>query len=88
MPTEEFKTIMSGWEGGIQLIQINKLPPQYLDLNRITGNKRYEILKNECDYLFEVDIPSATDYGTLISPNKVYLQSLLENTDIDWENLP
>lgn len=88
MPTDEFKTIMSGWKGEIHLIQINELPPQYLDLERITGNRRYEILKSECDYLFEVDIPSATDYGILISPDKEYLQSLLDDTEIDWENLP
>lgn len=88
MPTHEFKTIMTNWNGGIELLQINNLPPSYLDLNKVKGNKRYEILKNECNYLFEVNIPSATDYGTLISSDRNYLQSLLDNSEINWNDLP
>jgi hypothetical protein len=88
LPTEEFKKIMTDWKGGIELIQMNNLPPHYMDLNKVKGNKRYEILEKECDYLFEVDIPSATDYGTLISPKRDYLQSLLDNPEINWNHLP
>jgi len=88
LATDEFKNIMANWKGGIELIQMNNTPPHYLDLNKVKGNQRYEILAKECDYLFEVDIPSATDYGTLISPNKEYLQSLLDNPEINWNDLP
>ena len=88
LPTEEFKKIMQDWKGAIELIQMNKIPPYYLDLDKVKGNKRYEILQQECDYLFEVDIPSATDYGTLISPNKEYLELLLANPAINWHDLP
>ena len=87
LTTDEFKNIMSDWKGGIELIQMNNIPPYYLDLNKVKGNKRYEILEKECDYLFEVDIPSPTDYGTLISPNREYLQSLLDNSEINWDDL-
>ncbi|WP_439881568.1 hypothetical protein ACSX1A_00125 [Pontibacter sp. MBLB2868] len=88
LPTEEFKPLMPDWKGGIKLLQINKLPPDYLDLDRIKGNRRYELLESECEFLFEVFIPSATDYGTLLSPDRAYLQSLLDNSEIDSENLP
>ncbi len=88
LATDDFKKIMTNWKGGIELIQMSNIPPYYLDLNKVTGNKRYEILEQECDYLFEVDIPSATDYGTLISPNKEYLQSLLDHSEINWHDLP
>ena len=87
LTTDEFKNIMSDWKGGIELIQMNNIPPYYHDLNIVKGKKRYEILEKECDYLFEVDIPSATDYGTLISPNREYLQSLLDNSEINWDDL-
>jgi len=88
VPTNEFLTMLPDWQGGITLVQANKIPPYYLDLTRIKGNIRYEMLARECDYLFEVDIPSATDYGTLISRDRVYLQSLLDNPEIDWKDLP
>lgn len=88
LPTEDFKKIMQDWKGGIELIQMNKIPPYYLDLDKVKGNKRYKILQQECDYLFEVNIPSATDYGTLISSNKEYLESLLGNPAINWHDLP
>ena len=88
LTTDEFKKIMGDWKGGIELIQMNNIPPYYLDLDKVKGNKRYEILEKECDFLFEVNIPSATDYGALISPNREYLQSLLDNSAINWNDLP
>lgn len=88
LKTEEFRKIMTNWPRGIKLIQMNRIPPYYLDLNKMKGNQRYEKLKTECDYLFEVDIPSATDYGVLISPNRKYLQSLLDNQLINWNDFP
>lgn len=88
IPTTEFKEIMLDWKGGIDLIQMNQIPKYYFDLDKIYGKKKYELLKKECDFLFEVNIPSATDYGTLISNNKEFLESLLENQEINWEDLP
>jgi hypothetical protein len=88
MPTSEFKELLPKLTPGIFLIQLNTLPQYYLDPERITGRTRYELLSKECDYLFEIDLPSATDYGTLISPNKEWLQSLLNNKAINWDDLP
>lgn len=88
METTEFVKLLPEWGNGIQMIQINKEPPEYFDPYRIQGKKRYEILRSECDYLFELDIPSATDYGTLISSNKEYLEKLMKSNEINWQNLP
>lgn len=52
------------------------------------GKSKYDLLKNECNYLFEINIPSATDYGTIISSNKEFLESLIENEEINWNDLP
>ena len=87
-PTKEFKNILDKFNRGINLVQLNKLPPYYLNPDTIKGKKRYELLLKECDYLFEIQIPSATDYGTLVSADKDFLQSLLDNKNIDWTNLP
>lgn len=86
--TRGFAKLLPEWGNGIQMIQINKEPPEYFDPNRIQGKKRYEILRNECDYLFELDIPSATDYGTIVSSNKEYLENLMKSNEINWQNLP
>ena len=86
--TEEFLALLPKWKNGIQLIQMNKLPPDYFDPNSIQGNQRFKILKDKCDYLLDLDIPSATDYGTLISPNREYLESLIKSSEINWNDLP
>lgn len=67
---------------------MNKLPSYYLNPNGIKGKTFYDLLQKECDLLFEVNMPNATDYGTLRSCNREYLQSLLDNPLIDWKNLP
>ena len=88
MKTEEFKEILPHLGPGIRLSQMNRLPTYYLNPDSIVGKTRYDLLLNECDYLFEIDIPSATDYGTIVSSDRNYLQSLLDNDSINWGNLP
>ncbi|MVN23557.1 hypothetical protein [Mucilaginibacter arboris] len=88
MPTNDFKTILPIIGPGITLTQLNVLPKYYLRPVTIKGKTRYDLLLNECDYLFEIDIPSATDYGTIRSSDRDYLQSLLENEQINWDDLP
>lgn len=88
LPTPEFKELLPQLATGIYLMQINKLPPYYLNPNTIKGKTRYDLFLKECDYLFEIDLPNATDYGTLISSNRDFLQSLLDHPTIDWKDLP
>jgi hypothetical protein len=87
LPTEEFTELLPSIQLGITLTQVNILPNYYLD-GRIKGKERYELLKRECDYLFEATIPSARDYGTLISCDRSYLEALLKDKNIDWTSLP
>lgn len=86
--TNEFGEIKNEMPNGVTLLQINKQPPDFLDLGKIKGKTRYELLKRECDYLFEIDLPSAVDYGTLVSSNKKYLTDLLDDKKINWTDLP
>ena len=86
--TEDFEKISSEIPKGVILLQINNLPPYFLNLQRLKGKSRYEMLKKECDFLFEIDIPGAVDYGTIISTNKLFLTDLLNDKRIDWTILP
>ena len=88
LKTAEFEQIKEEISNGITLIQIKNKPPEFLDLKRLKGKTRYDLLKKECDYLFEINLPSAVDYGTLISSNKKYLTELLNDSKIDWNDLP
>lgn len=88
LPTVQFKELLPQLYPGIHLIQLNKLPSHYLSPQTIKGKTFYDLLQKECDYLFEVNMPNATDYGTLRSSNRDYLQSLLDSQTIDWKNLP
>ncbi|PKK36511.1 hypothetical protein BWI96_11695 [Siphonobacter sp. SORGH_AS_0500] len=88
LPTPEFLELLPTLDKGINLVQLNRLPPAYLDPQRIQGKTRYDLLKRECDYLFELYIPSATDYGTLVSHERSWLESLLTNSNINWKDLP
>lgn len=86
--TNEFDGIKNEMTNGVTLLQINRQPPDFLDLGRIKGKTRYDLLKRECDYLFEIDLPHAVDYGTLISSNKDYLIDLLNDKRVNWADLP
>lgn len=88
LPTKEFKTVLPKLSSGISLIQMNILPKAYLDPTQIKGKTLYDLLTKECDYLCQIEIPSATDYGTIVSSNKTYLQNLLENPGLNWADLP
>ncbi len=88
LETEEFEKMFRSLRTGIRLVQMNKLPPYYINLNNLHGRTLYDKLKLECDYLFDLNIPSAIDYGTIVSCHRDFLQNLLENPSIDWANLP
>lgn len=84
--TAEFKEIMLKLDAGIHVIQLNKMPPDYFDLDKIKGKERYRLLA-ECDWLFEFDVPG-NDYGEIVSPKEALLQNLLRNPAMDWNHLP
>jgi hypothetical protein len=73
-------------DAGVHVIQLNEMPPDHLDLDKIKGNERYRLLA-ESDWLFEFDVPG-NDYGQIASPKEELLQSLLRNPAIDLNDLP
>ncbi|MBK3519615.1 hypothetical protein [Carboxylicivirga marina] len=88
IPTKEYNEIKDEIPNGVTIIQIRKSPPDFLDLKRLKGKTRYDLLKKECDFLFEIDLPNSVDYGTLVSKDLDFLKGLLNNENINWEDLP
>ena len=86
--TENYDEIGNELSQGVTLLQIKKRPPKFIDLKRLKGKTRYDLLKKECDYLFEINLRNVIDYGTLISSNKEFLEGLLIDENINWEDLP
>jgi hypothetical protein len=39
------------------------------------------LLAKEVNYLFEIEIPGATDYAPIVSSNKEFLQDLIKKID-------
>jgi hypothetical protein len=76
--TEDFLKYVPSISQSLKIIQTNIEPPYYLNLENLYGKGRYDLLKSKIDYLFELEIPGATDYSPIISPNREYLESLLK----------
>lgn len=79
--TDDFIKIIPNIRGDLNIIQTNIIPPPYLRLEKFEGKSRYNILRNKIDYLFELTMPSAIDYSSLISPNKVFLEKVISRLD-------
>ena len=75
--TEAFFRMIPFIHQTTKLIQTNFIPPVYLDLKKFEGLKRYQMLQKEVDYLFELEMPGATDYATLISPSIDFLEGVV-----------
>ena len=76
--TKSFLKLLPEIKQTIHLVQTNIIPPYYLDLNRLDGNKKYALLKEKTDYLLEITIPGASDYAPLVSSNLSYLEMVVE----------
>ena len=86
VPTGEFKEILPKLDAGVHVIQLNEMPPDHFDLDKIKGKERYRLLA-ESDWLFEFEVPG-NDYGQIASSKEELLQSLLRNPAIDLNDLP
>lgn len=76
--TEDFLKIIPSISRSVKLIQTNIEPPYYLDLSKLNGVKKYNLLKEKADYLFDIDMPKASDYTPIISQSKEYLENLIK----------
>ena len=63
-------------------IQCNIISPYYLNLERLNGKRRYNLLREKADYLFKLEMPNDTGYAQIISPNKDFLISIIEKLTI------
>jgi hypothetical protein len=78
MTTQAFAEYVPLINQAINIIQINVEPPYYLDLKKFQGKPRYDMLRIKTDFLFELDMPASPDYTPLISPNKEFLESVID----------
>jgi len=81
MDTSEFVKWIPCIKSNLHILQVNKIPPYYLDMKNITGKTKYDLLKKDADYLFEINLPSSTissDYTEIVSPNLSFLKDLLK----------
>lgn len=80
MKTSDFLERLPYIKDNLHIIQINKIPPYYLDMNRIKGKTRYDLLKKETDYLFEIKLPyssASSDFTEIISPDIKFMNRIL-----------
>lgn len=75
--TADFLKYIPSISQTVKIIQTNIEPPYYLNLENFSGKAKYDLLKSKIDYLFELDMPGAIDYSSLISPNRDYLEHLV-----------
>lgn len=76
--TSEFVRIIPSINQTIKIIQTNIVPPSYIDLKKLNGKAKYDLLKSKVDYLFELELPGATDYAPLVSPNIEFLENVIK----------
>ena len=74
--TEDFLKYIPSISQSVKIVQTNIEPPYYLNLENLSGKAKYDLLKSKINYLFELDMPGATDYSPIISPSLEYLENL------------
>jgi hypothetical protein len=75
--TNDFLRIIPDIRQTIQIIQTNHIPQYYLDLNKLEGKSKYDLLLQKVDYLFELELRGAIDYAPLVSPNIKFLEQVV-----------
>ena len=81
MDTLEFIEWIPCIKNNLHILQVNKIPPYYLDLSRMNGKTKYDLLKKDTDYLFDINLPYSSissDYVELVSPDLSFLKALLD----------
>lgn len=79
LETSEFLKLIPHINTNLHLIQVNNIPPYYLDIKRINGKVKYELLKKEADYLFEIELPYNSDYTEIISSDIRFLERVISS---------
>jgi hypothetical protein len=87
MLTADFIKTYNQLPDGINVIQMDKLPPPWLNLDKVNEKSRYDLLVKECDFLFEINIRYPRDYSELITKEKSFLNQLLASPQINWDDI-
>ena len=80
--THSFLELIPFIRNGVKLIQTNITPPHYLNMDRLKGKGRYDLLKSRIDYLFEICMPMAIDYAPIVSPNLTFLENVIKKMTV------
>lgn len=76
LPTDKFLEILPQMRPAIKAVQLNSLPPDYLDMRRIQDKQLYRLL-GECGWHVLIDTP-ANDYGQGMSPKREVVERAVE----------
>lgn len=76
IPTRRFLDILPGMKPAIKAVQLSRIPPDHLDMNRIHGKHLHRILR-DCGWHVLLDTP-ANDYGQMMSPKREVLERAIE----------
>lgn len=78
LETSQFIELIPHIKGG-HFIQMNKIPSYYLSgsMDHMNIKTKYDLLKKETDFLFEIDLPPSPDYTPVISPDRDFLEEAL-----------
>lgn len=82
MNTSDFLEKLPYLKSNLHVVQINKIPPCYLDPSRIKGKTWYDLLKKDTDYLFEIELPCSpliADYTEIVSSDFNFLDRIKNN---------
>ena len=82
MTTHAFLHLIPKINQSIKIIQTNIIPPYYLNIKQLSGKSKYDLLKDKIDYLFELELPGATDYAPLVSPDITFLERVLKKMQV------
>ncbi|MBI5913992.1 MAG: hypothetical protein HY842_01330 [Bacteroidetes bacterium] len=78
LETDEFIELIPFINQTIKIIQTNVIPPSYLDIERLSGKGKYDLLRDKIGYLFELEMPGAIDFAPIVSPSLSYLKSIID----------
>ena len=81
--TDKFLKLIPHIKQTVKIIQTNEIPPTYIDIKKLNGKAKYDLLKEKIDYLYELEMPGASDYSPIISPNREFLEEVISKFRIN-----
>jgi hypothetical protein len=76
--TKDYVALIPQINQSINIIQIIGVPQYFINVEKLEGKAKCDLLKQKVDCLFEFEMPCQPDFSPLISPNKAFLDKVLE----------